>query len=724
MSKRKRFSVGDLVEWRNDEYSVLSLDPFEIQATYPGRHRRFSPNPRNVQLTEDWRAELKPNDEVEYYFESFWIHSHVHAVGPLVIQPTFTRVLIECEPHRIRRTRRSIPVRFELAEGGEYCRFDQVLVEGEWYVVDRCVGNSVLTMDRHYIDYDRISGSMSCPSSSTFLGTIAYRHGTEFTDTRSILDSTVRFRDCFRYARHDLWRRGSIDLDAMVGSAYDHGDVLGAQNLTACADYVQKFETARWFECRWCSIPYLKFSFRADSVDVYWTRSSPLSSSLMLRYVTPILACLFVPKTPVLSVSYDSDKLLDWQKPAVDRMVRYESENVCAAFCDEIKTRSGRLTFSHFTGFVLRGLPVRHGGVLSAGAGLGKTWMVLDLVRRRGGKTLVVVPVCTMDHWVRTCAAFGMDASVWHGGKKNSSGTVVLSTSRTLSRTLPPVKFDRLVLDEAQVVKANSSAMVLLCALDIDVRWYVSSRPRFLEACIFLRVFPFCLGFQPSALTEIPHNVGVDHVVPFEVTESRVSMNYPPCYQEVSLSRPEMNLLRFDPALLPLESLYERVRVHRNTLANVQASLSHPLEIGSCPVCLESIVNAVVTRCGHAVCVECAEKLMELNSNCPMCRSDMYPLTSISESEERTTTINGQIYRERDLGGGDMLSVLSGCARGKTVYVTRSSTLFNALKDKFCVHLLRECLGIRFECTGVFQSGKGPQERCFCPDRSRSQFSK
>jgi len=421
----------------------------------------------------------------------------------------------------------------------------------------------------------------------------------------------------------------------------------------------------------------------------------------MLRYVTPILAHLFVQKTPILCLPGDSEKLLHWQKPVVDRMVCYEDENVCAAFCDEIVTRSERLTFSHFTGFVLRKIPVRHGGVLSAGAGLGKTWMVLDLIRRRGGKTLVVLPLCVMQHWVRTCAEFGMDVSLWHGDNKSSSGTVVLSTSRTLSRSLPPAKFDRLVLDEAQTVKATSSAMVLLCALDIDVRWYVSSRPRFLEACIFLRVFPFCLGFQPGALTEIPHTVSLDHTVPFEVTDVGETMHYPPCFKEVTLSRPEMNLLRFDPALLPPESLYERVLVHKNTLANVQASLAHTLEIGSCPVCLEDISNAVVTRCGHAVCSECAKKLMELNSNCPMCRSDMYPLTSISESEERTTTINDRIYRERDLSGGNMIEVLSRCARGKTVYVTRSSTLFNKLKNKFCMHLLRECLGIRFDCDTI-----------------------
>tara|TARA_B110001452_G_scaffold152674_2_gene127010 strand:+ start:877 stop:3087 length:2211 start_codon:yes stop_codon:yes gene_type:complete len=703
MSKRKRFSEGDTVEWRGGEYIVVSLEPFVVRATAPGRHRDFSPNISSVHLSEDWRAGLKPNDEVEFFFESIWVHSHVHAVDPLVIQPTFTRVLIQSAPHRIRRARCSIPVRFELADGGEYGRFDQVLVDGEWYVVDRCLDGSVLTMDRRYIPFDRVSGSISLPLTRTLIGTVPYQHGTEFSDARSILDSTTRFRDCSRYARHDLWRRRSIDLDQMVGNAYDNGDVEGGKNLTACAEYLQKFETARWFECRWCSIPYLMFEFSQNSVNIYWTHSSPLSPSVMLRYVTPVIAPLFVPNTSVEIISDVSPRLLDWQNPAVDQMVSFEDENVCSLFCDQIVSSAGSLTFSHFTGFMLSqgALPVSYGGVFSAGAGLGKTWMMLDLVRRQGGKTLVVVPLCVLPHWVQTCSDFGIDVSVWHGANKSSSGTVVVSTTRTLSRRVPAVHFERLVLDEAQMVKADSSAMALLCSLDISVRWYVSTCPRFLECCIFLRVYPFSVGFQPDSLCEIPHEVRLDKSIPFEVTHVQAPMRYPSCYGEVDLSRPEMNLLRFDPKLIPREVLHERVRVHKNTLANVQQSLSHPLDIGSCPVCLEQIVDAVVTRCGHALCSECSVKLMDLDSNCPMCRADMYPLTAISDTEETTMVINGRLYRERDLGGGNILEVLSNSAHGKTIYVTRSSTLYNELKNKFCMRLLRECKGVRFDCDTI-----------------------
>jgi len=699
MSKRKRFSVGDVVDWLGDECLVTSLDPFKVIPTSPGPRREFSVLSSHVFAAEDWRALLRPNDEVEFYFEQFWIHSRVHAVNPLVIQPTFTRVLIASEPHRIRRARSSIPVQFEMCVG-PYDRFDQVLVAGEWYVVDKCLSASVLTMDRHYFAYAQISGSISRMDAKTLVGTIPFEHGTGFTDSDSILDSlpATKFRDCSRYACHELWRRSVCNLDQWVSSSYDNGDFRGARDLMACADHLQKFEMARWFEWRWCSIPYLKFDFSPTEVRVYWTRVSPLPSSRMLCYVTPVLRELFVPEETVLSLPGPSERLLDWQVPVVDEMCLHEDRNVCASFCDAVGPKG--LMFSHFGGFLLRQLPVRHGGVLSAGAGLGKTWMLLDLVRRRPLKTLVVVPLCVLSHWVGVCAEFGMSVSVWHGSKKDSSGRVVLTTCRTLSRGLPSGSFERLVLDEAQTVKLGSSSMRLLCSLDIRTRWYVSTSPRFKEACVFLRVFPFCLSYQPSGACEMPSEVTLARDIPLQVTYETVPMRYPACYSELELSNSDRNVFRYDPRLVSPELVHERVLVHKNTLENVKASLSHELDIGSCPVCLEEIVDPLVTQCGHAVCSDCGSRLMELKSNCPMCRDTLYPLTSISDKEEKTLMINGRSYRERDTSGGNMWEVLKSCVRGKTLFVTRSPVLHTAL-GHLDVRLLRECVGVRFDCDTI-----------------------
>ena len=707
MSKRKRFSVGDVVEWRNGEYTIVSLDPVKLRATCPGYFRDFTCRCSEMRVADDWRASLKPNDEVEYYFENFWIHSHVHEVTPrgIMLQPTFTRTLLLSEPHRIRRARASIPVRFERPEHPVYSRFDQILVDGEWFVVDKCLALFVLTVDRHYIAYSRIAGRMSNPHSRLHIGSVPFEKECEFDDTLSIMDCTRKFRNCYRYAQHHLWRRPSAyNLDDMVSQAVDHGDTAGVQNLMACADYARTYEMACWFEWRWSAIPYLQFVFSKDKVDVYWTRCTPLSSSVMLRYVTPILAVFFKPVTLCLEPPVESPQLRDWQSEAVDQMCANEAVNTCSAFCDTVDTSSGPVMFSHYGGFLQRPLPYRYGGVLTAAAGLGKTWMVLDLVRRTGSKTLVVVPLRLLPHWSSVCRQMDVTHSVWHGQKKDDSGTVVLSTTRTLSRSVPPCDFDRLVLDEAQLVKAKSTAMRLLCNLDIAIRWYVSSQPRFKEVCMFLHVYPFCAGYQPEVdAAEIPCEVFVHTVVPLEVTDERYTMRYPACAAQLVLCPSDINVCRYDPRLLDPEKLHERVSVHRSTLENVQSRLSHKIDISKCPVCLDQIVKAMVTSCGHAVCADCGDKLVQLGSNCPMCRADMYPLTLVSESTEQTITINDRIYRERDTTPGNMQSVLEECAQGDTVYVTRSTVLQKALEGKGLgrILLFRDCVGIRLQCDTI-----------------------
>lgn len=702
MSKRKRFSVGDVVEWRNGEYTIVSLDPVKLRATCPGYFRDYTCRYSDLRMVDDWRARLKPNDEVEYYFENFWIHSHVHEVTPrgFMLQPTFTRTLLLSEPHRIRRARTTIPVRFERPEHPVYNRFDQIMVGGEWYVVDKCLPSFVLTVDNRYIPYSGIVGKMSNPHSRMHIGSVPFEKECEFDDTLSIMDCTRRFRNCYRYAQHQLWRRpGMYNLDEMVSDAYDHDDAAGVENLMACADYLSTYEMARWFEWRWSAIPYLDFQFSPGKVDVYWTRCTPLSSAVMLRYVTPVLAMFFKPTVRHVPPPVESPQLRDWQNEAVDQMCVQEEVNTCRAFCDTVETSSGPVVFSHYGGFMQRALPFRYGGVLTAGAGMGKTWMVLDLVRRTGLKTLVVVPLSLMAHWSSVCQQLGLTHTVWHGQKKDDSGTVVLSTTRTLTRSLPSVEFDRLVLDEAQLVKSSSAAMVMLCNLDIAIRWYVSSQPRFKEACIFLHVYPFCVGYQPLEAAEIPCEVFVQKSFPLFVTNERYTMRYPACYAQLSLSSSDMNVCRYDPQLLSPEFLHERVSVHRSTLEHVQSTLSHQIDIGKCPVCLDPIEQAMVTSCGHAVCSDCGDKLVQLGSNCPMCRSDMYPLTLLSDSTEQTITINDRIYRERDVSPGNMRQVLEDCAQGETVYVTRSSVLHRALKGSgLRVCLMRDCVGIRLQC--------------------------
>lgn len=710
--KRKRYALGDVVEWRGNECVVTQLEPLRVRQTSPGLHREF--HVVHVLPLDDWRARLRVNDDVEYYFEGYWLHSHVHSVNPLVVQPTFTRVLVPVYPHQIRRTARSIPHRFVITSD-TYNRLDQVLCDGEWYVVDKCTSLYVLAMEGCYLPRASIVGCLRHEKRRLRVGTMPFVHGTEFSDSLSILESVPgEFRACWRQARQCLWRRRVTDLDEMVVSAMDNFDTTRVLSLTHAADFPGVYEMANWFEWRWNSVPYLEFEFTKTDCTVYWSGCSPLPPHKMVCFVKPVVGRLFdsvpVPVPVLLPVP---ETLMPWQVPCVKSMSAFEEVSVCEAFCDRVDG----LLFSHYAGFVLRELPDVRGGVLCADHGLGKTWMLYELFLHNPVRTLCVVPLCVLSHWVSVGARMGVDVSVWHGPAKSSAGAFVLTTCRTMLRN-PVEGFDRLILDEAQQVRCASSSMNALCDMDVSIRWYVSTKPRFKDCCTFLRVFPFTAEYLHEVDHEIPHAVGLTHHCALEVRPVCVKVRAPACWSEVSLSASDANVLRYDPSLLAPELLHEEILVTSDTLANINARVGRPVDLESnCPVCMESVFEPVVTQCGHVYCSDCANKLTELKSNCPLCRADLFPLTAVSSKPSDVFFINGRTYSRRDLSPGDLKTKLYALDRPGTTFVTRSPVIRRDLKVGD-VRLVRDCVGIRLECdTLVFVDTVSPSERQQVLDR-------
>jgi hypothetical protein len=52
-----------------------------------------------------------------------------------------------------------------------------------------------------------------------------------------------------------------------------------------------------------------------------------------------------------------------------------------------------------------------------------------------------------------------------------------------------------------------------------------------------------------------------------------------------------------------------------------------PIKLGECCICFEDMemVNFMVTRCGHAFHASCMFRTLEMNDNCPMCRTQLIP---------------------------------------------------------------------------------------------------
>ncbi|WP_412735563.1 SNF2-related protein [Krasilnikovia sp. MM14-A1259] len=111
------------------------------------------------------------------------------------------------------------------------------------------------------------------------------------------------------------------------------------------------------------------------------------------------------------------------------------------------------------------------GACLADDMGLGKTVQLLALLlHARGGPTLLICPLSVLGNWQREAARFapGLVVRVLHGADRPDPAhladgcDVVLTTYATATRdaaALAAVRWDRIVLDEAQHIKNSASAV-------------------------------------------------------------------------------------------------------------------------------------------------------------------------------------------------------------------------------------------------------------------------
>lgn len=80
-------------------------------------------------------------------------------------------------------------------------------------------------------------------------------------------------------------------------------------------------------------------------------------------------------------------------------------------------------------------------------------------------------------------------------------------------------------------------------------------------------------------------------------------------------------------AILEKEKVLDLTPENRETL---QSMLQLNIDAqDDCPICLDSLKEPVITCCAHVFCFPCAEKVIETQGKCPMCRAELPSVQSL-----------------------------------------------------------------------------------------------
>jgi superfamily II DNA or RNA helicase len=159
-----------------------------------------------------------------------------------------------------------------------------------------------------------------------------------------------------------------------------------------------------------------------------------------------------------------------------------------------------KFVFNAIIGFNRGSSGHSNGGIVSLGMGLGKTTIIIELIRRKRSKTLIVVPRVIIDQWILEFKLNAPELSVteYYRSKKLTNADVVITTYGMMQNCPPDLlshaTFDRVVFDESHTLKGINSLSISCCiAMPAKNRWCLSATPhdKLPHHFALLRIDPF-----------------------------------------------------------------------------------------------------------------------------------------------------------------------------------------------------------------------------------------
>jgi SWI/SNF-related matrix-associated actin-dependent regulator of chromatin subfamily A3 len=124
-----------------------------------------------------------------------------------------------------------------------------------------------------------------------------------------------------------------------------------------------------------------------------------------------------------------------------------------------------------------------------------------------------------------------------------------------------------------------------------------------------------------------------------------------------------------------------------------------------CPICLDTLKDPVITKCAHSYCTRCIERVIEVQSKCPMCRAELesFSSTTVKPAQETAAKIKQPATQDQlaDKASLDkdtsskveaLLDILNASARdpaNKTIIFSQWTSFLNLLQPQLAAHNIK-----------------------------------
>lgn len=374
--------------------------------------------------------------------------------------------------------------------------------------------------------------------------------------------------------------------------------------------------------------------------------------------------------------------LKKYQSWMVKKMV--EEEQSKEPLSQMFSTKIGDdLEYNFINGFTSTNCNSTNGGIVSLEVGWGKTVLILELLLRQGGSTLICAPLTLIDQWKGEVERFAPSLSMceYYGRERRQDADVVFTTYGTLRAVFNDLKtFDRVVFDESHIIKNPSSQRARACFnVKAKFRWCVSATPyndnntQFQTQLRLLNVKPFdsnvpllnnnrifipmfkrimfsldakklnrmgikpietkikatnvvCVDTTPELTTlldSIKNNVKVNShfisVLKPAATRMQISCTDPSLFALTAFSRRCENKGQEVTKDQLIKSLDKRTNISTEYKNSVIEKLREE-NTGTCCICLCEYEEATITPCLHIYCNHCIKESLKVKPQCPQCR--------------------------------------------------------------------------------------------------------